>query len=377
MMNNEPDRVSSVQENASGKKARWMRLWHGISRNWGWKVGSLALAVCLWGALISQDTALPRDKTIDGVRVSVVNASVLRQNGLVVVGGLEDVDTVRIRASVPQRNYPSAGAANYSARLDLGQIQSAGETTLKITASSSNATQWGTVTEVYGAEVTLITEAYGTLAGVPVEVRITGEAPEGVWGGQLTRSVDTVDISGPQSVVQKAARCVVEYDQSTLSPDRTPNTASLPFFFEDAEGNRLEDDALTVTMPGQSTAIQRVSVSQDAYYLARVPVATDALLTGEPAEGYAVASVRVSPETVTLAGGKMAVEPYLAEGAALFPYEQVNISGQTRSVSQLLYLNTPGNVDYISNNAVQVVVSILPSEFVNLASGTGNAEQNP
>ena len=103
-------------------------------------------------------------------------------------------------------------------------------------------------------------------------------------------------------------------------------------------------------------------------------MAADALVTGEPAEGYAVSSVRVTPQSVTLAGSKMAIEPYLAEGAALYPYEQVDISGQSRTVSQLLYLNTPGNVDYISNTAVQVVVSILPEEFVNMASGT---EQNP
>ena len=95
---------------------------------------------------------------------------------------------------------------------------------------------------------------------------------------------------------------------------------------------------------------------------------------GEPAEGYAVSSIRVTPQTITLAGSEVALASYLTDGALLYPFEQVDISGQSRTVSQLLYLNTPGNVEYISNNAVQVVVSILPEEFVNMASGT---EQNP
>ena len=70
--------------------------------------------------------------------------------------------------------------------------------------------------------------------------------------------------------------------------------------------------------------------------------------------------------------------PYLEDGAVLYPYDQVDVSGQSRTVSQLLYLNTPGNVDYISNNAVQVVVTILPEEFVNMASGnSANAGTNP
>ena len=118
---------------------------------------------------------------------------------------------------------------------------------------------------------------------------------------------------------------------------------------------------------------------QEIYYLARVKVDTDALITGEPAEGYAVSGIRVMPQTVTLGGSKVAIAPYLNEDAALYPYEQVNISGQSRNVTQLLYLNTPGNVDYISNNAVQVIVTIVPEEFVNVASGAAgeDAGQNP
>lgn len=378
MMNNEPARVSSEQENAGKKKNIWQKIWNILSNNWGWKVGSLIMAICLWGALISQDTSLPRDKTIDNVRVSVVNAAALRQNGLIVVDGLEDVDTVRIRASVPQRNYSAAGASNYTARLDLSQIEAPGEAMLKITASSSNASQYGTVLEVYGAEVNVVAEEYATLEGLPVEVRVNGEPPEGCWGGAITRGVETVDISGPASVVGKAARCVVEYDQGAISPDRSPNAVSLPFYFEDENGNVLDQESLTVTAHGQSASLQRISVTQEAYYLARVSVAADALITGEPAEGYSVSSVRVTPDTITLAGSKLAIEPFLEEDAALFPFEQVNISGLNRSVSQLLYLSTPGNLDYISNNAVQVVVSILPTEFVNMASDGGQTtEQSP
>ena len=75
-------------------------------------------------------------------------------------------------------------------------------------------------------------------------------------------------------------------------------------------------------------------------------------------------------------GSKAVIAPYLAEDAAIYAYDHVNISGQSRTVTQLLYLNTPGNVDYISNNTVQVIVTILPEEFVNVASGA-DAGQNP
>ena len=174
-----------------------------------------------------------------------------------------DVDTVKLLVSVPQKNYSAAAASNYTARLDLGLIQTTGEQTLEITAIAANAAQYGTVLEVYDPEVTVKVEEYSTQTQVPVEVRLTGEMPENYYGGALSRSADAVDISGPASVVEKAARCVVDYDQSNLSPERSPNAVNLPFYFEDAEGNLLDDSALTVTPHGQSTAIQRITVRQE------------------------------------------------------------------------------------------------------------------
>ena len=378
MMNNEAPRTAPETEGtASRRKLLWQHALHVLTHNWGWKIGSLLMAICLWGALISQDGALPRDKVIDGVRVTTTNAATLRNNGLIVVSGLEDVGTVRIRARVPQRNYTAASSDYYTARLDLSQISSAGEQTINITAAASNAAQYGSVMEVYDSQVTVWVEEYGTVANVPVEVRAQGELPDDCFTASVTLNVNAVDVSGPKPIVDQIARCVVVYDQSTLDPDRSPNASSLPFTFEDAAGNTLDASNLTTTARGQSTAIQRISVTQQVYYLAKVQVDTSALVVGEPAEGYAVSGIRVTPQTITLAGSQTALEPYLTEGAMLYPYEQVNISGQTRTVSQLLYLNTPGSLEYISNNAVQVVVSILPEEFVNMASNGGGTEQQP
>ena len=380
MMRNDVPHASPEQENAgkNGKIQKLLkRVWNGLVHNWGWKAASLALAVCLWGALISQDTSLPRDKVIEDVRVMVINTATLRSNGLVVVSGLDDIDTVTIRASVPQKNYTSASSANYTARLDLSQIQTAGEQTVKLTALSSNATQYGTVKEVMDPDVTIVVEELHSLTGIPVEVRREGALGEGYWAGALEKSVDYVDITGPASVVGQVSRCVVSFDQSTLNPERTPNTFSLPFFFEDAEGNALDGSRLTVTPRGQNVTIQRISVSQEVYYQARVQVASEALIKGAPAEGYAVSGVKVSPQYITIAGSQAVIAPYLEEDAAVYPYDQVDITGQTRTVSQLLYLNTPGNVEYISNNAIQVVVTILPEVFVNVDSAGAAVEQNP
>lgn len=375
MMNNDPTRLTTeIETEKKAKPGFWRRLWNVVSRQWGWKLMSLLLAVCLWGVLISQDSALPRDKVIDGVRVTVTNAATLRASGYIVVDGLEDVDTVSIRARVPQKNYSAVGASNYTARLDLSQIQEAGKQTVAVTASTSNTAQYGTVLEVIDPDVTVTVEEYGTQSRVPVEVRLTGELADSYFAGALSRTVEYVDISGPKSLVERVSRCVVEWDQSLLSPDRSPNTANLPFVFEDAAGNPVESAHITATVSGQSAAVTRVSVSQEISYKAQVPVDTDNLFTGTPAEGYAVSSVRVAPEYVTIAGSKEAIAPYLEAGSAFYTYEQLDISGQSRTVSGFLTLRSPQNMDYISASAVQVIVSILPEAFVNAA---GSGQENP
>ena len=370
MMNNEPARPVKPPEAAPRKKSGfWRRAVNVLTRQWGWKLGSLLLAVCLWGVLISQDSALPRDKVIDGVRVTVTNQASMRSNGFIITSGLESVDTVSVRVRVPQKNYASVNAANFTGRLDLSQVQQAGEQKLKFTVTSLNTSQYGTVLEVLTPDVTVLAEEYGTQSRVPVEVRLTGDVPDGCFAGTLIRDVDYVDLAGPKSIVEKAVRCVVEWDQTRLTPERTPNTASLSFILEDAQGEPLDAEDITVTYKNQ--AISRISVSQDVYYKARVPVDITSLYTGDPAEGYAVSSVRISPQYITIAGSKDVIAPYLEEGSAFYTYEQVNIQGQSRTTTGFLTLRSPQNLQYISTSSINVVVTILPEAFVNLDESGG------
>ena len=221
MMNREPARPLSEPAAEAPRRSFWKRLGGSLIHNWGWKALSLALAICLWGVLISQDNALPRDKEIDGVRVVVSNAAALRSNGLIVVDGLQDVETAAIRARVPQKNYPSASAAHYTVRLDLSQIQEAGEQTVTLTASAANTAQYGTVLEVLHPDVTLQVEEYVTQRRVPVEVRQIGEAPEGCYPGEMRKTADYVDVSGPKSVVEAAVPSSFVYQYTPqLSPQR-------------------------------------------------------------------------------------------------------------------------------------------------------------
>ena len=375
MMNNDVSRAPAAPEKEKWWKAAGRKILKTLTHNTGWKIASLVLAICLWGGLITQDTSLPRDKVIDGVKITVVNAANLRSNGLLVVSGLDDTATVRLRARVPQRYYSTVTATNYTARLDLNQIQGTGTQTLKLTASSANSTLYGTVTEILSPDITVQVEEYGVQNRVPVEIRTVGEAPAGYYPAALTYSPQYVDIGGPKEIVEAAVRCVAEYDQSALSPSRNPNTVNLNFTFEDAAGNALDSTNLTVSSTGQTSTLQRIAVSQYVYTMAQVPIDGNNLIKGDVAEGFAVTNIQVIPSTIIVAGRDVAIAPYLQEGAVIFPYEQIDVSNRRQSVSTFLALRTPTNMEYVSNSVVQVNVTIEPVPVAEEAAAAGETEQ--
>ena len=178
-MNTEPKRneTGSVRQALRQAPARFLRV---CLHNWGWKLLSLFLAVCLWAGLITQDPTLTRERVFSDVPVTVTGTDTLIGNGLIVVSGLEDENlSVRLRADVPQRSYSNAQASNYNPRVDVSRITETGEQTLRIQTSST--TTYGTVTSVSPESLTVVVDEYVTNYRVPITLNVTGSAPDGYY----------------------------------------------------------------------------------------------------------------------------------------------------------------------------------------------------
>lgn len=359
MMKREMEKAPVQQEKKKALKPYQQILKKMIKRvlhRGGWKLLSLALAVLLWGGLISQNTALPRPKNIENVKVNITNASVLKQNGYIVVSGLEKLEKVNIKADVPQKYFSNASQANYTVRLDLSQIKSAGEQTVKLTATATNSSIYGTVTEISIPQVTVQVEEYVVRTRVPVQLKVTGEAPAGFYAAAPSCDPARVDISGPRSIVEKVVRCVAQYDMGQLLADDSTARTSVSFVFHDRDGKELDASLLSVT--SQSIALSELIVEQELYPLVELAVSKKNLVMGEPAQGYEVTGVSVYPDTVQIAAADLAA--YMGENALIFPEGRLNIEGETRGVTGVLPLRSKSGVVYTSVSAVTVVVDIAP-----------------
>lgn len=353
-MNAEPMKKPDPHKPFSRFAHAMRHLLTSLMHNWPWKLLAIFVAVCLWAGLISQDPTLTRERVFTDASINVSGADSLRRNsGLIVTSGLEaDSLIARMTVDVPQRAYTTVAASNYNPRVDLTRITEPGEQTLKVLTTSSSS--YGTVTDVSPSTLTVQVDQYVTNYRVPVSADVKGAYPEGFYGGTLTLDPSSVAVSGPASLINQLARISVEFDASSLSARAGTVRIAMPMRFLDREGNELDSSLLEVSSAG---VVLRTILAQQTLYPTRLlSLSTAALTSGEPADGYRVKNVTVSPATVLAAGE----EDALSVVDELFVNNAVDISGARESFTQSLRLKKPATLEYLSVDSVTVSVEIEP-----------------
>jgi len=325
-----------------------------VYNNWPWKLLAVFLAVCLWAGLISQDATLTRERVFTDVSVNATGQDNLRRNsGLIVVSGLEPENLkVRMRVNVPQREYTSVAASNYNPRLDLSRITEPGEQTLRISTTSSTA--YGIVQDVTPSTFDVMVDEYVTNYRVPVVVNVMGEYPTGYYGGAISLDPSVVALSGPRSIVDEIESIHVDFDVSRLEARAGTVRRALRMRFVDGDGSDVESDLLEVT--SADVVLRTIIVEQTLYPTRLIPISGSALTTGQPADGYQVTKVMVSPSVLRAAGEKDALHAV----DQLFIENAVDVTGKTESFTASVRARKPAELAYLSADAITVSVTIEP-----------------
>ena len=321
--------------------------------NWGTKLLALLIAIALWAGLITQDPKLTREKQFTDVTVSVTGSDTLRRNGYIVLEDMDEVmDDFTVRVNVPQGQYAAAQPSNYSLRLDLSRIKEAGEQTVKVLYTNSST--YGKVSEIVPAAITLTVDEYVTRYRIPVTVLEIGDEPDGFYAMSPSTDPPMVAVSGPKTLVEKIVSAQVVADQSTLPAREGSVRRALTFTMVDASGEAIESDLLQVT--SESVLLDSVIVDQTLYANRVVSMSDAGLVIGQPAEGYEIKGVYITPASVTIAGKGEAIEGI----DLLYTNGTVDVGGCSESVKKVLLLNKPAAVKYASSDVVTVAVEIGP-----------------
>lgn len=329
------------------------RFWRMLSHNLLWKLLALVLAISLWAGLITQDPTLTRERVFTDVPVTISGSDTLRRNGLIVLSGVEDDSAlVRLRVEVPQREYNSVTSSNYSPRIDLSKITETGEQSLKITTTST--TTYGTVTEVYPDNMTVVVDNYITSYRLPVTIHQTGDYPSGFYGTTPTLDPSVVSVSGPESIVSKIARIGITFDVSNLPSQSGLVRTALPLTYEDENGNLLDDSLIEASSSG--VLLRSIVVEQQLYPTKSLALNTLALTTGTPADGYEVKSITMTPNILIAAGDETTLDTL----DSLFLEQAVNVNGLSKSFTTEVKVHKPAELTYLSASSVMVAVEIGP-----------------
>ncbi len=344
MQNNE----SAVQQHPF---VVWLKKY--VLPNWPWKLLSFLIAVFLWGGLITQDDTLTREKTFTDVTINVTNSDTLRRNGYIVVDGLDQLPTLKMRVEVPQRMYNSVTATNYNPRIDLSSIKATGEQTLPV--RFTNTTTYGSVSDLSVESVAVTVEEYITRSRIPVRLNITGQLAENLYAAAPTADPLYVTVSGPKSLVNSIVRCVVDYDLGLLSDTGNERTA-VPFKLVDTAGNGIDMTLIEVT--SESVLLDTILVEQNVYASKTLPINALDITTGTPAGGYVIKSITTEPSSLIVAGTDTWIENASALLLSEFITEKINVSDASATIHRSVRISKNADISYFSQDTLLITIEI-------------------
>ena len=323
----------------------------------GWLKGiAIIISVVLWAGLISQDESVTRDKTFQNVSVSVMGEETMHNNGYIVVSDLEELlNDVNLVAAVPQKQFENAEATAYNVRIDLSRVKGTGSQEVKILYT--NSTIYGRVASVSPSTLTLEVEDYIIRQRIPVSVTVEGEIPEG-WS-MSKPSVDPVliAVSGPRSLVENISKAVAEINTDDIEWKEGIIGTSVKIQLYNRDGKKVSSPLLSTTT--SSLAIDSVVVEMNLLPCASFATEDAVQVTGTPAEGYRVRSIRFSPETITVAA-KQEVLNQMTE--LVLDRSTVNIRDLTETTVFQLKVQKPSEDSTLSNETITVTVEIEGEE---------------
>lgn len=301
---------------------------------------ALALAVVVW---FSAETAA--NPNIESTRSVPLEIDGLDPN-MLVVGNPPAQVRVTLRAPSSVMNSLDSVDGSISAWVDVSGLE-AGTYELEVKAKAS---------EIYGpVRISQITPQFVTLTleplitrSIPVDLEISGEPAIGYQKGIPNHTPTSVTVSGAASLADRVTNALVTLDISEA--DETIDV-DIPILALDANGEPVEGVLIN---PKEISVTQPIFL-QGGYRNVIVKVLT----TGQPANGYKLTNITVSPLNVVV----FASDPQLVNDLPGFvETEPVDLTGTEDDVDTFVALELPEGVSIVGDQTVLVRVSIAAIE---------------
>jgi YbbR domain-containing protein len=298
---------------------------------------ALILAIAVW---ISAVTAADPDEVRSPIAVPL--EIVGQDPSLVITSEIPATIEVTLRAPRSVWEQLTAQEDPVRAILDLSNL-SAGEHEREVRIQVSvRPTQ---IVLANPASVSVTLERLASLA-LPVDLSLRGETAIGYQAGDATMNADTIVISGPESIVARAARAQVLVN---FAGARDNIEQAIPVQILDAQNTIL--DGLTVN---PESILVKIPVSQRGGFR---DVAVKVVVSGQVAAGYRLENISVFPPVITI----FASDPTLVNGLpGVVETQPLDLQDAKENISTRLALDLPAAITIVGAQTVEVQVGISP-----------------
>lgn len=299
---------------------------------------SFVLAIAVWWIAINQENPLVVEDLDERVPVSVLG---LGEN-LVIVEDLSS-EAVRLRLRAPRNSWTDLTVSDFRATLDLTGL-GPGEHDVAVQVKSLDP-QVGIVdVQRPQLRVTLDTLAQKE---APVQVELMDGAAFGYDPQPAVYRPVTVTVSGPAQQVQQVTRARIEvYLRGAKSQVERMEAVTL-----------VDAQDQPVTRVTAEPALVQVVVPVEQWP-GRKEVAVRVNLSGRPADGYRLSSVKVEPSTVVLQGDTAV----LAGVPGYVETETLALDDATGNVRKRLQLLLPEGVTSFDGDTVIATAGVTAIE---------------
>lgn len=334
------------RSSAYGKEGRRMK--SKFTKNIGLKILSVVAAFFLWLVVVNVDDPVI-SRTYTGIDVELLNTEILEADGKCYEIA-NNTDTVNVVVSAKRSVLDEMSKDYIKATADFALMTHSGNVPIdvKSTRYSDKIESVTTRTEYVSLILEDIVEK-----DVIVSIVCEGNIDYGYVLADTATSVDVVNVSGPESVVDNVRGVVATANITGLRKDAVVNEMLIPC---DESGKPIEDDRLVLSVNSAEITLTVNGVKE-------IPVSCG--YSGNPISGYTVAgNIITNPSSVQITGRG---ENYDDIDVIYISPDDVSIEGAMADVSMDVNISDylPTGVSFASSEfspVISVTVPIAPTE---------------
>ena len=264
------------------------RLWARLKNNFGLKAASIFFAILLWSYVVTETDPL-RTRTFSAIPVEIVGINSLEQNELALRGDASNqFGDVRVTVQVNISELSDLDESRITVTADVSQYTEEGQYAIELYAHSPI----GEVLRVTPQVVTVVVEERKSVE-LPIEFVFSGSLTEGLYAAEPLVNPKTISVIGAASDIASIEKAAISINLSSVT---SYFSKQMPIELINDNGDVIskrffsEEPKADVTMAIYPTKTIPIDSKVEILDMAAIP------------EGYAVATIEVSPNTMEIAG---------------------------------------------------------------------------